>query len=174
MKRLILAFPKEETIHKIQNMLDGTSFSVVGSCRTCAEAMRIYSEIDNAVLMMSFKLSDGTCDDVYDNLPPHSGIIVLTKAENIEYIRAQDIFTVPLPINRARLAEALETFHAAYIGYGKKPERNEKDKETICRAKLKLIEKYLMTEEQAHRFIQKRSMNTGMKFVDTAKLILSL
>lgn len=174
MKRLILAFGKEETIHKIQNMLEGTSFSVVGTCRSCAEAVRAYTTIDEAVLVMSYKLSDGTCDDVYENLPAHSGIIVLTKAENIEYIREQDIFTVPLPINRARLCEALETFHAAYVGHKKKPDRSDRDKELISKAKLKLMDQYMMTEEQAHRFIQKRSMNTGMKFTETAKLILSL
>ena len=29
-----------------------------------------------------------------------------------------------------------------------------------------------MTEEQAHRFLQKRSMDTGAKMVQTAQLVL--
>lgn len=174
MERIILAFPKDETIRKIQSMLDGTSFSVVSSCHSCAEVIRSFLELDDALVLMSYKLSDGTCDDVYESLPPRSGVMTLTKAENIDNIRNIDIFTVPLPVNRVGLRDALETFIGVIERQRHRPKRTDEEKAIIEKAKLTLIEKYMMTEEQAHRFIQKRSMNTGMKVIDTAKLILNL
>ena len=45
-------------------------------------------------------------------------------------------------------------------------------KALITRAKELLMNRNCMTEEQAHRFIQKRSMDTGAKMVQTARKIL--
>ncbi len=174
MERIILAFPKDETMRKIQSMLEGTSFSAVAVCHSCSEAVRSFLELDSAVVLMSYKLPDGTCDDVFDSLPPHSPVITLTKAENIENIRNIDIFALPMPVNRAGLIKALETCCGTVFKRRKKPECSMEEKSLIQKAKLKLIENYMMTEEQAHRFIQKRSMDTGMKITETAKMILSL
>ena len=43
----------------------------------------------------------------------------------------------------------------------------------ICEAKTILMERNGMTEQQAHRFIQKRSMTLGQKMADVALSILN-
>ena len=52
------------------------------------------------------------------------------------------------------------------------PKRSTEDKLLITRAKELLMSRNCMSEEQAHRFIQKRSMDTGAKMVQTAMKIL--
>lgn len=42
----------------------------------------------------------------------------------------------------------------------------------IRRAKELLMEVNRMSEAEAHRFLQKRSMDTGAKLADTARLVL--
>jgi len=42
----------------------------------------------------------------------------------------------------------------------------------ICRAKAVLMEVNLMSEAEAHRFLQKYSMDTGLRLAETARLIL--
>lgn len=42
----------------------------------------------------------------------------------------------------------------------------------LSRAKGLLMERRGMTEEQAHRFLQKRSMDGGVKMADTAKQVI--
>ena len=56
---------------------------------------------------------------------------------------------------------------------GSKPEKSNDDKIIIERAKLYLMNKYKITEDAAHRFLQKNSMTRGMKMIDTAKTILN-
>jgi response regulator NasT len=51
--------------------------------------------------------------------------------------------------------------------------RNREDEHIVADAKRLLINRYSMTEEQAHRYIQKKSMDTGRKLVDIAKIVLS-
>ena len=56
-----------------------------------------------------------------------------------------------------------------------KPKQRSKDEqEMIAEAKALLMERNNMTEEEAHRYIQKRSMDNGTGLTETAQMILSL
>ena len=52
------------------------------------------------------------------------------------------------------------------------PKKDEQ--EMIAEAKALLMERNNMTEEEAHRYIQKRSMDNGTDLTETAQMILSL
>jgi response regulator NasT len=52
------------------------------------------------------------------------------------------------------------------------PRRTEKDTADINKAKELLMSRNGMTEQEAHRFIQRKSMDTGAKAVETARLII--
>ncbi|OYO67786.1 hypothetical protein CG709_17180 [Lachnotalea glycerini] len=53
-------------------------------------------------------------------------------------------------------------------------ERNEHEKELIQQAKLLLMDRNNMSEEEAHRYIQRCSMDSGTNLVETAQMILTL
>lgn len=53
-----------------------------------------------------------------------------------------------------------------------RPRRNQEEQEQIKAAKLLLMDRYGLNEEQAHRFLQKKSMDAGMKLAQTARLVL--
>ena len=56
-----------------------------------------------------------------------------------------------------------------------KPKQRSKDEqEMIAEAKALLMERNNMTEKEAHRYIQKRSMDNGTNLTETAQMILSL
>ncbi len=50
--------------------------------------------------------------------------------------------------------------------------RCPEDEALLSRAKQLLMDRRGMTEEQAHRFLQKQSMDSGMKMVDMARQML--
>jgi response regulator NasT len=56
----------------------------------------------------------------------------------------------------------------------KKPVRNEEETAIILHAKGLLMERNSMTEEEAHRYIQKHSMDNGTNMVETAQMVLSM
>ena len=51
-------------------------------------------------------------------------------------------------------------------------QRSAEEERLICRAKAVLMEVNLMSEAEAHRFLQKYSMDTGLRLAETARLIL--
>ena len=52
--------------------------------------------------------------------------------------------------------------------------RDPKQQETIRRAKELLMERNNMSEGEAHRYLQKSSMDNGTNMVETAQMILTL
>jgi response regulator NasT len=53
------------------------------------------------------------------------------------------------------------------------PQRTDGERALVEQAKALLMDRYDMTEEQAHRFLQKKSMDNGAKLTDTARMILA-
>ena len=56
----------------------------------------------------------------------------------------------------------------------KKPQRDEADKKLVNMAKLMLMDRNGLTEEEAYRYIQKNSMDFGRRMVESAQMILTL
>ena len=56
-----------------------------------------------------------------------------------------------------------------------KPDKRSADEQgVINQAKSLLIEKNGMTEEEAHRYLQKRSMDNGTNMVETSYMVLQV
>ena len=172
MEQIILGFSKDETAQKMVRMLSGSGFTAAANCHSKAEIIRIANELPARPVIMGFKLADATVNEVYEDLPHDTPLISLIRADQQPLISYDEIFVMPLPINHAQLLSGLDVLMGG-IRRRKKPKRSDDEKKIIELAKQVLIEKHMMSEEQAHRFIQKRSMDTGSKFADTAKFILS-
>lgn len=174
MRRIILAFPKPETASKISRMLETSGYEVVAVCRSKAELLRAANTYDSALILMSFRMRDGTTNDVYDELAGDVPIAVIIKPEQQTYIEYRELFTISLPINRTILINSIEVLIGRIERRKNHKPRDAADEKLIQKAKLKLMEEHNMSEEQAHRFMQKRSMDMGAKLTDTARMILGL
>lgn len=57
---------------------------------------------------------------------------------------------------------------------GSSKHRSQEDQQIIRKAKELLMARNSFTEEEAHKYIQKRSMDNGTGLVEVAQMILSL
>ena len=84
-----------------------------------------------------------------------------------------------MPLKVHELLSTLEMMAAGIERRRKKrksrpKERSEADKRVLQEAKSLLMERNGMTEEEAHRYIQKCSMDSGTNLVETAEMVLSM
>ena len=106
--------------------------------------------------------------------------MVLVAAPNICNEREiDDLMCLAMPLKVHELVQTMEMMSYSIARKKKKQravpkERNEEEKKLIERAKGLLMERNNMTEEEAHRYIQKRSMDNGTGLVETAQMVLSL
>lgn len=169
---IILAFSNEQVGGKISRMLSAGGIQVQSICHSGAEVSRKILQTESALVITSFKLGDITAELLYDDLPDTCRMLVIGKAQQKEMIQNDRIVFMPLPLNKDELCRAVEMIIGGVYRRGKPAARTEEEQKIIEQAKLFLSEHYMMSEAQAHRFIQKRSMDTGARFVDTARMIL--
>lgn len=174
MERIVLAFTREEAAQKVRHMLEGSGLEVFQVCHSKAELMRSVAELENILIIMGYKLPDAVAEEVYEDLDlSRHALMVLAKAEQQDDIQNPELFVVTLPLNRQQLTDSIHIL-VGKVRRQRKKKRSPEEQKIIEDAKAYLIETYRMSEEKAHRFIQKRSMDTGAKFVDTARMILQI
>lgn len=173
LERVILAFSKDDTAQKIKRMLDGSAYDVCMICHSASELLRSAADLDDTFIIMGYKIGDMLVDDIAYDLNGVK-IVAIVKAERQDMIENDDVFVIPLPVSRERLLSSIEVFLGHIEKSAGSNKRTPEELKIIEKAKFYLMEKYMMTEEQAHRFIQKRSMDSGSKFIDTARLILRI
>lgn len=98
-----------------------------------------------------------------------NGIVVLAKREIADEvqkkIRFTGAFVLPRPFNKALLIQTIKLAEIAHIGMAKLEEENRQltqqlsDMKIVNRAKSMLMQYLNLTEEQAHRHIQKQAMD---------------
>ena len=90
-----------------------------------------------------------------------------------------DVVTVPMPFTIRDLLNTMDMTAEAVLRRKRKMrsqpmQRNEGDRKVIDEAKAMLMTKNHMTEEEAHRYIQKCSMDSGNNLVETAQMLLAV
>jgi response regulator NasT len=90
-----------------------------------------------------------------------------------------DIMCLSMPLKVHELIQTVETMSYTITRMRKKRRtepkvRSEEEKRMLQDAKELLMVRNNMSEEEAHRYIQKRSMDNGTGLIETAQMILSL
>lgn len=91
----------------------------------------------------------------------------------------EDVVCLPMPLKVNDLLSTLEMMVQAQARRKKRMkrqlrQRSEEEQSLLMQAKSILMERNGMTEEEAHRYMQKCSMDSGTNIVETAQMVLSL
>lgn len=175
MERIIVAFESEHNAKKIKELIESAGVATCLICRSAAEVKRlVYKQHINTVIC-GFKLPDASGENLREDLPQSCNMLMLAVQNCFDLCESEEIFRLAVP---ARKRDLLDSVHMLLQMEQKspsyeRPRRSQEEKELLTEAKQILMARHGMTEEQAHRFLQKQSMNNGVKLTDTARLILS-
>lgn len=195
MENVIIGFSRLEQCNAVKEVVISNGYLDITLCQSGAEIIRAANNGAGGIVICGLKLKDMMYHDIYELLPEEYGILVLLSRNQAEMIDHEDIFSLVLPVNKADLMKTVNmvleigrkinpftgntltkkretSIKRLAIEQKEKSERGGNDKKVIEKAKLYLMNKYKISENAAHRFIQKSSMDHGMKMVDTAKIIL--
>ena len=103
-------------------------------------------------------------------------MLMVAPQVRLELNENEGIFKLQSPVRRGELLASVRMLvqFQRYIPREKGPaRRDEEERKLIAQAKAVLMDRHGMTEEQAHRFLQKQSMDNGAKLTDTARLVLA-
>ena len=174
METVIVAFENSKTAWRVKEILEGGGVASCVVCRSADQVRRTLHKLHVPAVVCGYKLGDQTAEVLYDDLPSTCLMLVLASNGMLELLDNEDIFRLPLPITKWDITASVSMLLqvSRRLERRNRPRRDAEQRELIRRAKALLMDERGMTEEQAHRYIQKASMDSRSRLTDTAQLIL--
>lgn len=188
MRSIIVAFTDHPAAQKIRSILISSGFSVAGVCTSGAQVLSLARRVQGGGLIIcSSRFHDMTTSFLAEQLVPEFDFLLLLHANDNIMDADQGIYLLHLPLRKPDLIDSVRMLlttrqmkltasetpvEAKPAKTGEKNGRSPEEKKLIEDAKSILMNRNNLTEEQAHRFLQKRSMDSGSKLTDTARAIL--
>lgn len=174
MEKIIVAFEGDKTARRIAEILESSLIAKCIICHSADEVKRTVEKRDVHVVVSGYKLHGWTAMDLVEDLPDAMMMLVVATQSQLDLCETEDIFPLPAPVSRADLTVAVRMAMqmARRLERLTRPKRSHDEKELIDQAKKALMEQYAIPEDQAHRMLQKRSMDSGVRMVQMARMLL--
>ena len=179
MVNIIVAFPKAENAESIKRILLRSGYPVDAVATTGAQALQFANSSKGGILICNYRFVDMMYTELYEYLPPSFQMLLVASPDVCSDRQIADLMCLAMPLKVHELVQTLEMISYSIARKRKKErmqpkQRSEEEQKLLNGAKDLLMERNNMTEEEAHRYIQKRSMDNGTGLVETAQMILSL
>lgn len=176
---IIVAFPNKENAGNIRNLLMRQGFTVTGVCTTGAQVMTMLENIDDGIVICGYKLKDMIYSQLRGYLPENIEMLMIASRDKWSDGLAEGVVGLPMPIKAYDMVNTVEMMLESINRRRRRrrqmpKKRSREELETLKRAKALLMERNQMSEEEAHRYLQKNSMESGTNMVETAEMVLSI
>lgn len=177
--RVIVAFPKWEDAKNIKNVLNRNGFDDILACNSAFQVISAANDSDGGVVVCGHKLTDMHYSELYGYLPREFSMLLVASPAKLQDCYSQDIVCLAMPIHSRELVSTVRMMTMDVARELKRNRRNlpkrrsPEEQKVIDAAKALLMERNQMTESEAHKYIQKLSMDSGTNLVETAEMILA-
>lgn len=179
MPSIIVVFPRVEDAKNIRNILIRNGYHVAVVCTSGAQALQAADDLDGGLVVCGYKFNDMMYAQLKECLPDGFEMLLVASRHILESCQHREIVCLELPLRVHDMVDTIEMIYANMIRRKRKEKkapkaRSEKDMKLIRDAKALLMERNSMTEEEAHRYMQKCSMDSGTNLVETAEMVFTL
>lgn len=179
MADIIIAFPKLDDAKNLRKLLIRNGYDVNMVCDSGAQAVEAVNRLDGGIVISGYRFSDMHYIEINDYLPKGFQMLLLASPAKLAECDQRNLVTLAMPFKVQDLLNTLEMMLVQYNRWRKKQKskpkvRSESERRVITVAKELLMERNQMTEEEAHHYIQKLSMDSSTNLVETAEMILEL
>lgn len=178
MINIIVAFPKMENAKNIKSILVKKGFRVNAVCTSGAQVLQHADMLEEGIIVCAGRLQDMMYIQLREYLSSHFQMLVVASAGLWEAEKSENVVSLTMPLKVHELVGTLEMMANSLMRRrrkkGRPAGRSEEEKQMIQKAKEVLMARNNMTEEEAHRYMQKSSMDSATNLAETAQMILSI
>ncbi len=180
MINIIVVFPKPNDAKNIRNILVRSGCHVAAVCTSGSQVLQVADRLgEEGIVVCGYKLADILYSQLKEDLPDGYEMLLIASRHLLDMCPAGDIVRLELPLKVQDLSDTLQMMAENILRRRRqrkqKPKvRSEEETRLIRDAKKLLMERNSMTEEEAHRYMQKCSMDSGTNLVETAQMIFAL
>lgn len=179
MTNIIVAFSKPEDGRNIKNILMKNGLLVMAACTFGAQVLAQTDGLKSGIVVSGFKFGDMNCRQLRRQLPDGFDVLLVATPNRFSGENMEDIVCLPAPFKANDLVSTVRLMERMQMERKRQKkrqpvQRNEEEKRMMDQAKKILMDKNHMTEPEAHKYLQKCSMDSGNSVVESARMVLSL
>lgn len=176
---IIVAFPNKDNAANIRNLLVKGGMDVAGVCTAGAQALQYADAVDDGIVVCGYRLKDMMYTELREYLPEEFEMLLVASADKWSENSIEGVVGLTMPVRGHDLVNTLEMMLHTIERKRKKRKleqknRNSQQKAVITKAKELLMNRNNMSEPEAHKYLQKCSMDSGTNMTETAEMILSI
>lgn len=179
MPNIIVVFPKIQEAKGIRNLLVRSGYEVAAAVTSGAQALSMADNLGSGIIVSGYMLADGIFSYILENKPKGFEMLLVVSQAKAEECAGMDVLTLTMPLKTADFLRSVDMLMANMARERKRrrsipKKRDPEEQKIIDDAKAVLMEKHKMTESEAHRYLQKNSMDSGNTMVEYAKMVLQI
>lgn len=176
---ILVAFSKPEDGKNVRNILVRSGFQVLYVCTTASQVLSACDEWDSGILVSGYRFADMVYEELRECLPAAIDMLLIASPSHWVEPCPKGVVCLPMPLKVHDLVDTLEMMVQAQARKKRRcrarPKgRSREEQDLIDEAKRLLMVRNGMTETEAHRYIQKCSMDSGTNMVETAQMVMRL
>ena len=199
MRHLIVAFADQAAALKVKAVLQNSGLAVRGICTSGAQVLQMASQCEGGgVVICPIRFPDMGAREIMSFLSEDFDMLVLVTSRQQALISGPGIFALTEPVNAASIVNStrqlLETRQLRASSFmdgavsarptaSTEPRYNDlgdpahgrssEEQKIIEQAKYLLMNRKRISEADAHRYLQRKSMESGIRLVELARRIIS-
>ena len=174
---IIVVFPNKDNAANIRNLLVKNGMTVAGVCTSGAQAAHYADSADEGIVICGYKLKAMMYTELREYLPKEFEMLLLASPDKWSEGDTEGVIGLSMPL---KVYDFINTVEMMLTNLERKRrkrkqevrKRDSRQQALIKQAKELLMERNHMSEEEAHRYIQKCSMDSGTNMTETAEMVL--
>lgn len=176
---IIIALPRMEDGLKIKRIFTQNGYEVDAVYDNGASVLGLVGDLDEGIVICGYKFTDMFYWEIKEGLPDSFRLVLIASPRKLETVNTEDLVCLALPFSARDLIDTIDTMTRRFREEKKRkklekgPQKGDGEKkEIVNKAKILLMDRNHMSEEEAYRYIQKTSMDSGNSMVETAQMLL--
>ena len=173
MRDVIIASANRKSAEHIKSILQRDLLFVSEIYQSGAEVLS-YASIRPDAVVVCGRLSAGLpAVSLAETLPPGFDVVHLVSSSDAYQGFVSNMVELTMPLDRVEFVSVVRTLTQLSSDItSRKKTRSVEENDLLTLAKQRLCENYGISEREAHRKIQKMSMEQGVRIMDVARKIL--
>jgi response regulator NasT len=174
MQSVVTAFSNPLMARTVSSVLTNGGYEVESVCKSGEDLLQFSETCASRVVVSGFSFPDMDLESLYRRLNGRLAMVIVPFSHQMNMIKIRELTVIPYPPPEQELLLAVERVDKFVSARGQTlPHvRTAEEILLIHRAKEIIIDSLGATEDQAHRFLQRFSMNYGLRLSEAAKMVI--
>lgn len=179
MTNIIVAFHRVDDAQNIKNILVRNGWNQVSVCTSGARALVLADQYESGIVICGYRLPDMAFMQLKEDMPPGFEMLLIASPGALQGVSLSGANCLETPFKIPDLLRSIRWMEEDATRRRRRRreqprQRSPEERELIQSAKEVLMKSNHISEDEAHKYLLRTSMQSGRNLLETAQMILLL